>query len=233
MTLVELHALLGRLGVELTARGDRLHYKAPAGVMTPEIRDALTAHKPRLLALLAGVNDQVRPDGPPAVEPARPAGSTDRGPPPADRHWRRIVALWPIDWRERWGRRANELEDCGDTWNMAEWVAFQEVSRDLAEARGRGEVAYAPPVPGLSDAEAIAGIALAFGECDPAAVGPADRGPRDFRRGDRWLPRHHSDGPADDYDREERAAMYEFDAGMTREQAERAVGLRPRRGGEA
>lgn len=34
-------------------------------------------------------------------------------------------------------------------------------------------------------------------------------------------------GPADDYDREERAAILEYDAHMTRAEAERRAGLRP------
>ena len=38
MTLPELHAVLDRLGVELTARGDKLHYKAKSGSLTPEIK---------------------------------------------------------------------------------------------------------------------------------------------------------------------------------------------------
>ena len=38
---------------------------------------------------------------------------------------------------------------------------------------------------------------------------------------------------ADAFDCEERAGIFEYDAGMPREDAERAVGLRPRRGGDA
>ncbi|MGP0069141.1 MAG: hypothetical protein ACLQGP_36770 [Isosphaeraceae bacterium] len=49
-------------------------------------------------------------------------------------------------------------------------------------------------------------------------------GPRDFRKGDRWLPWHA--GPTSDpYDAQERAGIHEFDAGMTRAEAERAAGL--------
>ena len=44
--------------------------------------------------------------------------------PPAYRH---VVAGWPEDWRERWGRRANELEESGLTWRDAEAQAFVEV----------------------------------------------------------------------------------------------------------
>ena len=43
--------------------------------------------------------------------------------PPA---YRGVVAGWPEDWRERWGRRANELEDAGLSWRDAEAQAFVE-----------------------------------------------------------------------------------------------------------
>ena len=39
--------------------------------------------------------------------------------------------------------------------------------------------------------------------------------------------------PADEYDRQERAAIMEFDGGLTREAAERAAGLRTVQGGDA
>ena len=40
-------------GIRLQARGDRLHVEAPAGCLTPELRQALTDHKPALMALHA------------------------------------------------------------------------------------------------------------------------------------------------------------------------------------
>jgi hypothetical protein len=51
MTLVDLIAALDVRGVRLTAR---LEVDAPAGVLTPELRAALSAHKPALLARLVG-----------------------------------------------------------------------------------------------------------------------------------------------------------------------------------
>jgi hypothetical protein len=44
--------------------------------------------------------------------------------PPA---YRGVVAVWPVEWRERWGRRANALEDNGLSWRDAETQAFVEV----------------------------------------------------------------------------------------------------------
>jgi hypothetical protein len=62
---------LDRLGVKLSLR---LVVDAPAGVLTEELKAALAAHKPRLLALLAGVDDRTGPAGPPVSEPIGPAG---------------------------------------------------------------------------------------------------------------------------------------------------------------
>jgi DNA polymerase-1 len=48
--------LLGRLRaarVELAARGDRLHYRAPPGVLTPHLLEGMREHKDGLLELLA------------------------------------------------------------------------------------------------------------------------------------------------------------------------------------
>lgn len=40
--------------------------------------------------------------------------------------YRQVLATWPDDWRERWGRRANELEESGLSWRDAEGQAFVE-----------------------------------------------------------------------------------------------------------
>ena len=46
-----------RRGVELTAEGDRLHYRAPRGVLSPELIDSLRSHKRQLLAELTQCED--------------------------------------------------------------------------------------------------------------------------------------------------------------------------------
>ena len=45
--------------------------------------------------------------------------------------YRGVVANWPVDWRERWGQRANTLEESGLTWRDAETQAFVEVWNQL------------------------------------------------------------------------------------------------------
>jgi hypothetical protein len=48
--------------------------------------------------------------------------------PPA---YRGVVALWPVEWRERWGIRSNALEDEGLSWRDAETQAFVELWNQL------------------------------------------------------------------------------------------------------
>ncbi len=51
--------------------------------------------------------------------------------------YRSVVASWPDEFRELWGRRANELEETGLSWRDAETQAFVEVGsqfrRSMAE----------------------------------------------------------------------------------------------------
>jgi hypothetical protein len=54
MTALTLLADLQARGVLLSAEDDRLSFDAPAGVMTPDVKAALKARKPELLAILAG-----------------------------------------------------------------------------------------------------------------------------------------------------------------------------------
>lgn len=43
------------LGIVLSARSGKLHYEAPAGRLTPELRQALAAHKLEVIAALHGL----------------------------------------------------------------------------------------------------------------------------------------------------------------------------------
>lgn len=63
---------------------------------------------------------------------AHPRHPANPPPPPA---YRVVVAGWPDHWRERWGRRANELEASGLTWRDAEAQAFVEVWNQVRQDR--------------------------------------------------------------------------------------------------
>lgn len=54
---------------------------------------------------------------------------------PSRLFWRASVAQWPLDRRQRWGDRANELQDDGFGWKDAERVAFEEIMEDLKRRR--------------------------------------------------------------------------------------------------
>lgn len=58
-----------------------------------------------------------------------------------DLGWRRRLAKWPDLWRERWGRRANALEEGGMAWVEAERQAWNEV---LAAKRAAETTATIP-----------------------------------------------------------------------------------------
>jgi hypothetical protein len=144
-TLPELQECLDRLGIRLSARGDKLHVDAPAGVVTAEVKAALASHKAALLRLLA-------------------EGESPAPPPPTDRGWRACIAYWPTAWRQRWADRAGASQAAGDFWDVAEWSAFVATVAEIAEAEARGEVIpFADPAEGLTDADALRQInALAW-----------------------------------------------------------------------
>lgn len=70
-------------------------------------------------------------------ETAVASRSEPSGPPPC----RAALANWPVEWREQWGRLANELEDAGLPWKDAEARAFVEVwSRRRAQTKSQNAV---------------------------------------------------------------------------------------------
>ena len=58
MTAAALLQSLCSLGVQLSASGDRLRFRAPVGVLTPELRAALVEQKPALLAALRNAESE-------------------------------------------------------------------------------------------------------------------------------------------------------------------------------
>jgi hypothetical protein len=177
-------AELRKLGIKLGVRTDaegrrRLGLKGSKRAMTAEILAEAKAREAELLA--PPVGQALSPTPPdPEPNPSQAESPTymrpDRGPPPAGRSWRGTVALWPIDWRRRWGRLANANEDRGDSWDVAEWRAFHRTARDLAAAEDRGEVPdWSRPDPSakgeLTDEEAVAAIDGAFAPAPRWATG--------------------------------------------------------------
>jgi hypothetical protein len=72
----------------------------------------------------------------PAATSASGRQSTTEPSPPPIFHplaYREVVADWPVEWRERWGRRANALEESGLAWRDAETQAFVEVWKLLRQ----------------------------------------------------------------------------------------------------
>ncbi len=104
-----------RLGIRLFAKeGGRLGYDAPVGLLTSELKAILIANKVEILARLASGDS-----------PACRVGESK----PRRLPWRATVGSWPIELRQRWGDRANALQDGGLEWHEAERVAFEEVER--------------------------------------------------------------------------------------------------------
>jgi hypothetical protein len=52
--------------------------------------------------------------------------------------YRKVIANWSDEWRERWGHRANSLEDLGLSWRDAETQAFIEVLHEIKEGANSG-----------------------------------------------------------------------------------------------
>jgi hypothetical protein len=162
MTLLELRACLENIGVRLSARGDKLHFVAPSGVMTPTIKAALLDHKPALLASLARAKG---PDScpsttapPPAPDPG-PARATEtivtRATATSDRDlahryaprepdaWRRYrlridSPLWPADAAAddyRLATRLATLHARGPGAYRHQWTAEDQALADRVRSR--------------------------------------------------------------------------------------------------
>jgi hypothetical protein len=152
MTLTELDTLLLERGVKLSLR---IAVKGPRSALRPEVVNALEAHKPALMARLAAVDVLARaepeggsslvpaatrevPGDSPATEPEADAqeGEPARPAPPDPVTWRRVLPGWSIEWRQRWGDRANELAEAGVHWPHDEAQAFAEISAERNANRG-------------------------------------------------------------------------------------------------
>jgi hypothetical protein len=187
-TLLELRARLDQLRIHVEARGHRLHVKAPAGTLTPEIRTGLTDHKAELLATLGAQQTQnvhvkyVKSPSAPADQDEADQEDPPSWPPrPAE------LGRWPIPWRLAWGRLANKLEDEGLTTWDAEQMAFVEIKAAMQQAL------QAPPP-----------------EPEPPAAPPAPaQGSFDWTKQKPWGPAAGRPGKSAECDERERQAIQE------------------------
>jgi DNA adenine methylase len=196
------------VGLAVAADGDRLSVRGPKGAAG--LVHLVLKHESSIVDLLAtevaaGVPSGVDEEEP-GLETAAPDPPAVAGPPippewhgaPLDGHWRPAIAWWPVEWRQRWGVRANELEAGGWASDVAEYLSWREALRDLNAAEARGErIEYREPFEVLSDQIAMRQIdSLTWGKSRVKARPlKTDRGARDVRRGDSWLPWHFP-GPA-------------------------------------
>jgi hypothetical protein len=153
MTISQLLERCELCGITLSVRDGKLIATAPTGVVTPEAKAAIQAHKPALLAMLA--DDQANLPSQPAGdgEPLTKLTKTVWPPRPSE------LACWPIAWRQRWADRAEAHQAAGLGWQEAERLAYQATREEIRQARARGEVIrFAQPSEGMSDADALAAI---------------------------------------------------------------------------
>jgi hypothetical protein len=168
------------VGLVVAAEGDRLSVHGPKGAVG--LARLVLGQKADILAALEA-------ESPPATLPEAAAAGLPPWPPrPAE------LIEWPVEWRARWGQLANEQEDQGVPFPDSVRRAYHLVEAEMDAARARGEqIEFHEPDPGLSDSEALSAIDRAADTAwwtRPPGTDYEDHGPRDVRRGDRWLAWH-------------------------------------------
>jgi hypothetical protein len=96
-------------GLSITTDGDRLTIRGPR--RADALARELIARKVEVMAELTE---------------AAPAAESDSDPYP----WRRVLPSWPVEWRQRWADRAEELTKAGVRWPHDDAQAFAEVSAE-------------------------------------------------------------------------------------------------------
>jgi hypothetical protein len=135
------------VGLNVTSAEGKISVRGPKGA-GPLVR-LLLAHKADVLVALEkeGVV-------------AGTLASTPNPPVPPGHGWRRPIAYWPIEWRQRWADRAEGYQEAGEPWDVAEWQAFLGIKAKINEAVSAGEnVEFIEPPAGLSDRDALAQMA--------------------------------------------------------------------------
>jgi hypothetical protein len=106
------------VGMSVDVADDRLLVRGPKGAAG--LARLLVERKPNILAALETERAAIEPSA--AAIPEGDARSPRPWPPrPTE------LAGWPIPWRERWGRLANDLQDQGIPWPDHEREAFDQV----------------------------------------------------------------------------------------------------------
>jgi hypothetical protein len=122
MDAADLLALLQSRGITLAVDHGNITVDHK-GELTDTDRDGIRAHKPALLRLLSE-SGPAPPEAPaPPPWPRRPAE----------------LAEWPVEWRRRWGRLANELQDQGIRWPECEQVAFEQTRVGMVAGTSTGD----------------------------------------------------------------------------------------------
>ena len=116
MTIDGLLDTLRERGVVLQPVGDRIHYRAPTGALTPALRQLLAAHKAAVLLRLG----QDAP-GPLDEHPVGGCPGQGRADSRAGAALPDDLAVWPGEWRTSFEERAAIMEhDGGLTRSQAE-----------------------------------------------------------------------------------------------------------------
>lgn len=128
-------------GAVFRAEGDRLRWKAPRGALTDYDRQALAAHKPEILELVAITGFDARLYDTAARRPWEPTFAWSDVPPGA------TVPIWAEEW---------EQPD-GTSWARAPHGCVPESSPDRASVL-REPLSYSTKITGLEELKALASV---------------------------------------------------------------------------
>ncbi|MCO6453474.1 MAG: hypothetical protein J5I90_22020 [Caldilineales bacterium] len=92
MNVVDLIQSLTDLNIDLSIKGENLHWRASEGVMTPELHEQIRQHKALIIAYLSSTTSS----GP--AEIVDEVSFIQVEPLPASGTWREVMMLLPPDW---------------------------------------------------------------------------------------------------------------------------------------
>lgn len=130
MSIITLLKEARSAGLKVELRGNRLMTFGPKSLAW--LSKSIMARKCEVAAYLKGLTGTAQP---PAPSPS----------PALELPWRETVAGWPLNWREYWGRLANDLEAGGMPWQEAEARAFGMIEAEMRSGAWRPPVAAPQP----------------------------------------------------------------------------------------